>query len=221
MKNILICSATYQEINPLLQWLRKNYSTKKINKNHLVVKIKHSYNIHILITGVGMVAMAYHLGTIQENIDIAINIGIAGSFKKNIKTGEVVIIKEDIFSELGAQDNTRFLRASQLKLANEIITPKKLVIPKIFSHLKQVRGITVNTVHGEEKSIQQIKKLFHPDIETMEGAAFYYVCNQKKWKCCQLKSISNYVEKRNKSNWNIPLAIEHLNTLIIQYIQLL
>jgi futalosine hydrolase len=30
-------------------------------------------------------------------------------------------------------------------------------------------------------------------------------------KCLQIRSISNYVELRNKENWNIPLAINNLN----------
>ena len=45
----------------------------------------------------------------------------------------------------------------------------------------------------------------------MEGAAVFKVCNFFNTPCIQLRSISNYVEKRNKKKWNIPLAIQNLN----------
>ena len=51
----------------------------------------------------------------------------------------------------------------------------------------------------------------NPQIETMEGAAFFMTCQRFNVECIQLRSISNYVEKRNKSNWDIPKAIKNLN----------
>jgi futalosine hydrolase len=32
----------------------------------------------------------------------------------------------------------------------------------------------------------------------------------------QIRSISNYVEKRNKENWNIPLALKNLHATILE-----
>ena len=45
----------------------------------------------------------------------------------------------------------------------------------------------------------------------MEGAAFFYVCLVKNIKFIQIRSVSNFVEERNKKAWKIPLAIENLN----------
>jgi futalosine hydrolase len=45
----------------------------------------------------------------------------------------------------------------------------------------------------------------------MEGAAFFMAFNQTNCYVIQLRSISNYVEKRNKEKWNMPLAIKNLN----------
>ncbi len=221
MKNILICSATYQEIKPFLQWLKYKHSVEKISKNYFITSFNQRYKIHILISGVGMVSMAYHLAEIKQQIDFAINVGIAGAFDREFEIGEIVIVKKDILSELGAEDKTRFIKASELKLADETIIPKRLFIPETYEHLKQVNAITVNTVHGNQKNVKRVRDIFNPQIESMEGAAFYFACNQKKWKSLQLRSISNYVERRNKSKWNIPLAIHQLNNILIQYIQTL
>ena len=77
--------------------------------------------------------------------------------------------------------------------------------------MKQVKSITVNTVHGNEKSIKNIVRRLNPDIENMEGAAVFKVCETFNIPCIQIRAISNYVEKRNKESWNIPLAIQNLN----------
>jgi futalosine hydrolase len=77
--------------------------------------------------------------------------------------------------------------------------------------LKKVSAITVNTTHGCKKSIDLFKNKFNADIETMEGAAFFYVCLNEGVKFFQIRTISNFVEERNEANWNIPLAIKNLN----------
>ena len=45
----------------------------------------------------------------------------------------------------------------------------------------------------------------------MEGATVFKVCKEMKIPCIQIRSISNKVEKRNKENWNLDLAISNLN----------
>lgn len=85
-----------------------------------------------------------------------------------------------------------------------------------LKNLPPVSGITVNTVHGNSDSIKKVVRRFHPDIETMEGAAFFYACSQQKIPCLQIRAVSNYVAMRNKSAWNIPLAVKNLNETVIK-----
>ena len=54
------------------------------------------------------------------------------------------------------------------------------------------------------------RKKYNPAIETMEGAAFSYICAIEKINFLSLRSVSNLVGERDKSLWNIPLAIENL-----------
>jgi futalosine hydrolase len=54
----------------------------------------------------------------------------------------------------------------------------------------------------------------------MEGAAFFYVCRQLNVPCIQIRAVSNYVEKRNRDAWNIPLAIKNLNTFAVEFLKL-
>jgi futalosine hydrolase len=79
------------------------------------------------------------------------------------------------------------------------------------STLKSVKSITVNTVHGNAQSISEIVERENTDIESMEGAAVFNVCEYFNTNCIQIRSISNKVETRNKDNWDIKTAISNLN----------
>jgi futalosine hydrolase len=124
---------------------------------------------------------------------------------------------------LGAEDDTEFLSVFDLGLIgknefpfnNGMIENKWDLTHPIIDKLSKVNGITVNKVHGNEDSIDKIFQLFHPYTESMEGAAFLYACRLENIPCLQLRSISNYVEKRNRDAWNIQLALENLQKSIL------
>jgi len=171
--------------------------------------------IPYLITGVGMTATAYALGkalTQQNDVSHVLNVGIAGSFDKNIPLGEVLAIHSDTFYELGAEDGEEILNIEDLGFGkgtyHNINSTINLNLPKY-------EAITVNRVHGNEKSIQQIL-LKYPNVkvESMEGAAVFYSCEQEGMPCEQIRAISNYVERRDKSTWKIDLALKNLNNLL-------
>jgi futalosine hydrolase len=84
--------------------------------------------------------------------------------------------------------------------------------------LSTVNGLTNNTVSGEEKLIKRMKDRFSPDIETMEGAAFFYVCLMENVPFAEIRSISNTVEPRDKSKWDIPVAIKNMSDKVNLYL---
>ncbi|NVN94368.1 MAG: futalosine hydrolase [Bacteroidetes bacterium] len=219
---ILIVTATSLEIKPLID----NFEFIQRKESNLNAYKYRDFDIDVLITGIGMVATAYYLGkTLQSyQYDIAINAGIAGCFDKNIGLGEVFNIISDSFSELGAENGEYFLSLVDLKLIEEDSFPfsnlellnESIIKSEIVNHLIKVKGITVNTIHGNEENIEKIKSRFNPVTESMEGAAFMYACKLQYLKYIQIRSVSNYVEKRNKESWNIALAIKNLNNILIK-----
>ncbi len=167
-----------------------------------------------LVTGVGMTNTALHLGKYfgaGNRPDLAINIGLAGSFFKDIRIKQVVNVTSDLFSELGAEDGEEFLPVDELGFGNAVVIPLQPFKNSVIEKLPIVHGITVNTVHGEEKSIERIFERHHPFVESMEGAAFFAACNEFNIPCIQLRAISNYVERRDKSKWDIPGALKNLH----------
>ena len=217
----LVVSATYLELKPLLEKAEIiNQIDDKLNTYRIGSK-----EFDLLCTGVGMVATSFHLGRVlaSHKYDRAINVGIAGSFDKDIPLGTIVEVIEDQFSELGAEDGTNFLSMLDMELieANEfpyqsgVLSNEQemwnLTYPK-------VKAITVNKVHGSEKRIAKTLERFKPQVESMEGAAFFYACKITMIPFLQIRSISNYVERRNKASWDISLSIQTLNAEILKLI---
>jgi futalosine hydrolase len=211
---ILLVSATKFEVSPVLKKLKKVSA-----KEDLSVYRFGKHLIDVLITGVGMTATGFHLAKVlSKKYDLAINAGVAGSFKRLILPGSVVNVVSDCFADLGAEDGDRFLTLKEMGLGNgkpQIPNPKSQ-IPRLkgISPLKNVKGITVNTVHGNTASIRKVVKKFNPDIESMEGAAFFFACQEFRIPCVQIRSVSNYVERRNKKNWKLALAVKNLNIFL-------
>jgi futalosine hydrolase len=166
-------------------------------------KIKNNAN---LVTGIGMINTAINLTKelIHKKFDLVINIGVAGSFSNKLKNGIVVEVIEDCFSEIGYEDGDFFSELSNFNLKTKYKVDAR-------TSLKKVNAVTVNTVHGNEKSISKIIKGSNPDIESMEGAAVFKVCEEFNTPCMQIRSISNKIEKRNRANWDLDLAIRNLN----------
>jgi futalosine hydrolase len=177
-----------------------------------------THDFGLLITGVGMVATAYALGRelATNQYDLAINLGIAGSFDRDIALGDLVEITEDTIAELGAEDGETFLPISQMGFGeSNFKASKQLSAICNGVGIKQATAITVNTVHGNEASIQRIQQRLNVQIESMEGAAFFYACRESGVPCLQIRAVSNYVEKRNRDAWQIGLAVKNLNTFAV------
>lgn len=203
---ILIVAATKHELEPF---------QKLMNEKNLS-------NVEVLITGVGVVATSFALTKtlIEQPVDLIINIGIAGTFHDHLALGTLVRIHEDTLSELGAEDDCDFISLNELGFGEISFKEniKELQLSNLAENLFLANGITVNKTHGSEESILEVRKLFSPDTESMEGAAVFYVAEQLNIAAIQIRAISNLVEKRNKENWDIPLAIANLNQWLIQFI---
>lgn len=218
---ILIVSATSLEIKPLLSELGKGRAVK----NH-VTRYRHKhFHVDILITGVGMVPTAVYTSKVlgRNKYDAVVNAGICGSFNRDIPIGKVLNITSDCLPETGAEDGEHFLSIIDLKLLDQDefpFTGGKLVNDSAFESnlidgLQIARGATVNTVHGNAQKIESFLSSHQVDVESMEGAAFMYACIMHKARFIQIRSVSNYIEDRDVSKWDIPLAVLNLNHFLL------
>jgi futalosine hydrolase len=215
--NILVVSATQFEIKPLLGFLGIALPSLGMNNANIDVEGK---EVRVLITGVGMVNTALMMGRyLTADYDLVINAGVCGAVDKELELGQIIQVTEDVLSEMGAEDGEGFLTYDQMNLPGEHVFSSEHDSYLMVDLLGKVKGITVNTVHGNEAAIEKIKKLYDPGVESMEGAAFFAACKDVAENYVQIRTVSNYVEKRDKSKWQMPLAIKNLNDFLITFIQ--
>lgn len=185
------------------------------------------HNIELMIHGVGLMMCSYHLGHYFAKCtppDLAIQIGIAGTFDKRLALGDVVVVANELLGDTGAEDHDTYHDIFDLGLIDNHQFPfqnKQLTNhhTSLFpSHLKRVNAITVNMASGSLATVQR-RQALHIDIESMEGAAFHYAALCTDIPFIQLRAISNQVEPRDKSKWNISLALSNLHSELVSFIQ--
>jgi len=180
------------------------------------------FDIIPLVSGVGSIATAWAMKewiSVNEKPHLAINGGIAGSYKDAFINGDVVMPISDCFADSGIEDGENFLTLPEAGLcgANEFpyrdgyIFAKPKYTDQLKSIMKPVRAITVNTATGSENTRDKLIKKFNPDIETMEGATFFYICSMENVPFLAIRAISNRVETRNPNNWNIKFALDNMS----------
>jgi futalosine hydrolase len=222
---LLLVAATDAEVSPFVAGLRRVSAV-----GPRVTRYQgDGHDIDVLISGVGMVATATWCARVlsAERFDVALNLGVCGSFRPEIFPGAVVHVVSDRLPELGAEDGDAFLTIQEMKLLGDDefpFTGGRLVnasppVLGVLTSMRAVRGITVNTVHGNDDSIARVTKRFSPDVESMEGAAFMYACLIQGVPFAQVRAASNMVERRNRAAWKLTEAIANLGTVARQILE--
>lgn len=219
----LIVVATKFEIDLFLKHIDFQYDVE--NKVYFFENKK--TRIEVLIAGIGIAFTVFNLSKLiflsKQKYDWVLNVGIAGSFNRQLPLAMVVNVVEDQFADLAIEQangklqtifETNFVNSNEFPFEDGKLKNDSLFAILNFE-LTDVEAITVNTAHGFEQSIQTFSKKFSADIESMEGAAVFYVCKKEKIKVMQVRSVSNYVEIRNISNWKIKEAVYNLNKFLI------
>lgn len=191
-----------------------------LHKNQIV--------IDTLTTGPGLVRSSFGLTKhlIQNKYDLCVQAGIAGSFDRTLKLGEVVNVVSDFLPEEGAEDGNEFMSIYDLKLAeknNSVFNDGILQNDfksdiALIEEIKSVKGLTRITCTGSLSSVERFGR-FGASIESMEGAAFFFVCRSLNIPCLQIRAISNYVEKRNRKLWETGLALKNLELFILKLLK--
>jgi futalosine hydrolase len=170
-------------------------------------------DVDVLVTGIGMVATAARCARALAltRYDLALNVGICGSFDRALAPGSVVHVMRDNIAELGAEDNDEFVTIEAIRLPAEWTFVNSAPPPlAALQALPAVNAITVNTVHGNERSIAAVIERFRPEVESMEGAAFMSACLISNVTFAQVRAVSNIVERRNRGAWRVAEALERL-----------
>lgn len=223
MKQLLIISATPFEVAGLQAYLDARFT-----EDEMGWYTTGQWKVRLVCTGIGLVATTYNLTRLvmQERPECVLQLGIGGVLEGTIPLGTTAWVKDDLIADLGARDqegNLLNLLAMGLKDSSAVLlksNPPKDFIPQLDA-LPKALGLSVNQISGNPADaashVQQMAYDCH--IESMEGAAMHYVCNELNIPNLQIRSISNYIEPRDKSRWQINEAIENLNGFAISLLE--
>jgi futalosine hydrolase len=221
---VLIVAATRPEVAPLVSRL-----TNPVAHNRVLTGAYASHKVDVLLTGVGMVATAVWTTRALAigGYDIALNLGVCGSFNPSFAPPAPVHITSETMPELGVEDGPAFLTLHDIGLLQPDECPftgGRLVNdswPRLpgLDDLPAVSGITVNTVHGDERSIAGVVQRYAPDVESMEGAGFMYACLAAGVPFAEVRAVSNRVERRNRDAWDLNGAVDELGRIALRLLE--
>lgn len=177
-------------------------------------------NVDVLVSGIGGFSTMYSLTKycVTNKPDFVIHGGICGSFDNTLQLGEVVNVMIDNFADFGVFEQNKWKTGFEMGLLSSHKVPfveGQLVAPNNdVSDFPKVVGVTSQTITSNNERKSFLLNAFQPSIESMEGAYVHYVCIKENIPFIHLRAISNYVGERDKSKWQIKLAINNLHSNI-------
>ena len=169
---ILIVAATSIEVAPVVAGLRE-----MSERGPRLTRYAHAaHDVDVLITGVGMVATAAWCSHVLalSRYDLALNFGVCGSFDRGAEARRRRARRDRPHRRAGRRgrrgvpDDPRAEPAGRARV-HECRAAGQRGAADVFP---RSAAITVNTVHGNERSIAAVTARFKPQVESMEGAAF-------------------------------------------------
>lgn len=218
---VLVVAATRPEVEPLVASL-----SGPVAHHRVLSGVLGPHKVDILLTGVGLVATAVWCTRALAigGYDLALNLGVCGSFNPTLAPGTVVHVVSESIPEQGAEDGSAFLSLQQLGLlgadefpwtSGRLVNLQPPPIP-VLAALPEAAGLSVNTAHGHEPSIDALLERERADVESMEGAAFMYACLVAGVPFVEVRAVSNRVERRNRAAWDLGAAIAALGRVSLQ-----
>ena len=170
--------------------------------------------------GVGAIAAAFHTYQyiLECRPDIVLLVGIAGSFDKKITLGTTFLVRAEIQATTGVEENGAWKDVFDMGLVQKDQPPYQdgwLVNPFLENYmgsgLPVANSISVDEITTSMERRQAYADKYQPVLESMEGAAFHFVCLQIGIPFLQIRSVSNYVGDRDKAKWDFSKALANLN----------
>lgn len=189
--SVAILTATETEQRPLRQHLGESYAGRRLLW---------------AVSGMGAGATAAATLHIVRDLrpGIVVQAGIAGALPgKHLSVADTVLVGSDYQADLGAwrPETGRFEPFADLPEAQTVACP---YAEPLREHFRVVGARSANS------ACSPLPLRGGEALESMEGAAFFSVCQAGKVPFLQLRSVSNRVGDP-RAQWRIPEALEALS----------
>jgi len=178
-------------------------------------------DVTCIVSGVGLTATAYAtLKAIHDHRpDLLILSGIAGAFPHSgFQIGDVSVVAAELEADFGFFTTDGFVHMAKLPINMEFKRRHTLTCPAASTQLPfpLSRSISVNAAMAPFIDSSEF------DIENMEGAAFFHVCQEENQAFLELRAISNLVQIGN-DQWDMNGSVLAMTTglhRLIDYLQI-
>ncbi len=217
MKRILFTAAVEEELSS---------ASRAFNELFRGYKGLDDSNIEVdfIITGIGTTATTYFLTRAlcvpDIHYDLIVNIGVGSTFTDKYPVGSTVRIIKEQFSDMGVESRMGFQTLFEYEILDANTIPFKngalfapyldIEMENALTDIPSLSGVTVHTLLEAGERVEQVKERFAPDVESMEGGAFFYVAIMEKVPFIELRGISNVVGERDKTKWETAKALDSL-----------
>jgi len=187
--------------------------------------------VRVIITGPGSVNTVQSLSAAieTERPSLIIQTGCAGVFRETgLNIGDIGIATEEIDIQLGIEtEDSRqplnelpfsTIKSDKVDIKNRYPLDVVLVnraletLKSVFEEksVQVVTGpfITVSTITATDNRAKDIYRHYSPCMEGMEGAGAAHLAIHYDIPFLEIRSASNFVGKRDRDSWNMPLAFE-------------
>lgn len=182
-------------------------------------------DIDVLITGMGVFQTIYNLCNALRDGDygMVLTAGIAGDYDIDRPLCKMFAVTQSIFADCGFEGyDGRFLpiTGSIFLDANEYPFRDGYIYNEASERLAIKQGLdtaTVNTVCRtctDPKHVAKMLRQFPADLETMESAAFGYVCARQHVNYAEIRCTSNHVVPKKQEKWQLEGALNTLGSTL-------
>ena len=170
--------------------------------------------VDVIAGGVGVAASAVATSCVLRNgYDLAISAGIAGGFPAAADL-PVAVASAIVHADLGAHTPDGFVSMAELGWGATRFELRELLYRALAERTGAAIGtvLTVSTVTGSRERADELIAA-HPDAiaEAMEGIGVHRAAGQVGAEFAELRTISNRVGPRNRSDWRIDDALAALS----------
>jgi len=198
----------------------------------------------LALSGIGKTNASHAATLLIEKFSpgIIINFGIGGAYPSSgLRVGDIAIAKKEIYGDEGLllEDGFHtadaigipYLKKGGKKYFSEFPLDKALTGKAIkcfrltpnplplAPEIKSGTFITVSTCTGTNKRAKELEKRFNAICENMEGAALAHVCAMYGIPLLEIRGISNIVENRDRSKWDIKTAAENCQKVVLEILK--
>lgn len=174
----------------------------------------------VLLAGVGPIAAAANTAKVLATgeYSLVVSAGIGGGFAGRAEVGSLVVAKEIIAADLGAETPEGFSSLDELGFGSTCIPVAASLVNLVTGALQAAKlpvntgpVLTVSTVTGTAGSAaEMMARVPGATAEAMEGYGVALAAQERGIPILEIRAISNLVGPRDRTAWRVKEALDVL-----------